>query len=199
MPRKFTGDTLVLATHNQKKIDEMRGLLAGRVKTILTARDLSLPEPAETGTTFLENATLKAVAAARACRYPTLSDDSGLCIAALNGAPGVYTADWAGHPRNWAMMNQRILQTMQGASDRRAYFQAVIVVAWPDGHIEATEGRIDGHIVDAPRGTLGFGADPIFMLNGYAKTFGEMTAAEKIAVSHRSQAVKAMIEKCFSA
>lgn len=197
MPRQFLGDTLVLATHNQKKIAEISGFLAGRVPHLLTSKELHLPEPIETGTTFFENATIKAVQTARACKMPALSDDSGLCIAALNGAPGVYTADLAGYPRNWKMMCQRILSDMGDRPDRAAYFQAVIVLAWPDGHIEVAEGRIDGMVTRMMRGTYGFGADPVFMPLGHSKTLAEMIPAQKLSMSHRARAVTQMINMCF--
>jgi XTP/dITP diphosphohydrolase len=221
MPRTFTEQTLVLATHNQKKIDEMRGFLSPRVARVLTARDLYLPEPAETGITFLENATIKAMAAARAVKMPVLAEDSGLCVKALGGAPGVYTADWAGHPRNFRAAMHRVLIELEfgpsglargplddsGAPgirrgtmpcvDRSAYFQTTIVLAWPDGHVEVFVGQIDGTIAPTMRGTGGFGYDPIFIPDGHAKTFAEMGAQEKIAISHRTRAVRAMLEQCF--
>lgn len=220
MTRKFTGDTLVLATHNAHKIMEMRAFFDGRVRKLLTAKDLNLPEPPETGTTFLENAMIKAFAAAKICKFPVLAEDSGLCVVALGGAPGVYTADWAGHPRNFRAAMQRILHELDagssaqpeglvglqgpsgrargpGSVDRHAYFQTTLVLAWPDGHAEVTEGQVHGTITLTLRGAYKFGYDPIFMPDGYAKTFGEMLADEKIAISHRTRAVQAMLKKCF--
>lgn len=196
MPRKFTGDTLVLATHNKGKIAEMRDFLASRVPHLLTAAELGLPEPPETGTTFIENATIKALTAARLCKFPVLAEDSGLCIAALNGAPGVYSADWAGHPRNFQAAMHRVLADMNGAVDRSAWFQTVMILAWPDGHTEITEGRVDGVITSTMRGS-GFGYDPIFMPQGHAKTFGEMGRAEKGTMSHRARALAAIMDRCF--
>ena len=216
MPRKFTGDTLVLATHNKGKIAELRDMLGPRVPHILTADELGLPEPLELGTTFLENAMTKALTAARLCKFPVLAEDSGLCIAALNGAPGVYSADWAGHPRNFRAAMHRVLAQVadvEGSSgtargsgaasdpglkgpDRSAYFQTVMILAWPDGHTEITEGRVEGVITDVMRGTDGHGYDPIFMPNGHAKTFAEMGRAEKGTLSHRKQAVIKMLDRC---
>lgn len=196
MPRKFTGDTLVLATHNKGKVAELRDMLGARVPHILTADELGLPEPPETGTTFTQNATIKALTAARLCKFPVLAEDSGLCIAALNGAPGVYSADWAGHPRNFRAAMHRVLADMDGATDQSAYFQAVMIMAWPDGHMEVTDGQVDGVITPTMRGS-GFGYDPIFMPMGYAKTFGEMTGAEKGTMSHRARALAKMMDRCF--
>lgn len=209
MPRKFIGDTLVLATHNKGKIAELRDMLGGRVPHLLTAAQLGLPEPPETGTTFTENAMIKALTAAKLCKFPVLAEDSGLCITALNGTPGVYAADWAGHPRNFRAAMHRVLGEMQDIErssgqgrgpqdlDRSAYFQTVMILAWPDGHTEITEGRVDGAITDVMRGTDGHGYDPIFIPNGYAKTFAEMTSAEKGIMSHRKQALIVMLDRCF--
>lgn len=195
--RQFTGDTLVLATHNKGKIAEMRGLLEPYVANILTSAELNLPEPVETGTTFRANATLKALTAARLCKKIVLAEDSGLCVAALNDDPGVFTADWAGHPRNFAAAMHRVHSEMGNKADRSAYFTTLVALAWPDGHVEYAEGRINGQIVWPGRGTDGFGYDPIFMPDGYAKTFAEMTIVEKKKISHRSQALKSMIENYF--
>ncbi len=209
MPRKFNGDTLVLATHNKGKIAELRDMIGGRVPHLLTAAELGLPEPPETGTTFTENAMIKASTAAKLCKFPVLAEDSGLCITALNGAPGVYAADWAGHPRNFRAAIHRVLAEMaeierssgqdQGPSsfDRTAYFQTVMIMAWPDGHTEITEGRVDGVMTETMRGRTDFGYDPVFMPVGHAKTFGEMTIQEKGAMSHRARALRAMLDRCF--
>ncbi len=197
MPRKFNGDTLVLATHNKGKIAELRDMIGGRVPHLLTAAELGLPEPPETGTTFTENAMIKASTAAKLCKFPVLAEDSGLCITALNGAPGVYAADWAGHPRNFRAAIHRVLADMDGATDRSAYFQTVMILAWPDGHTEITEGRVDGVMTETMRGRTDFGYDPVFMPVGHAKTFGEMTIQEKGAMSHRARALRAMLDRCF--
>lgn len=197
MTRRFRGDTLVLATHNAGKIREMRGILQRFVPHLLTAADLNLPEPPETGVTFLENATLKARAASRRTRHPVLAEDSGLSIKALQGAPGVYSADWAGHPRNFRAAIHRVNAEMGDPSDRSACFTTQLVLVWPDGHTEEAAGQIDGQIVWPPRGSGNFGYDPIFRPTGYAKTFAEMTASEKTEISHRTLAINALIQKCF--
>lgn len=197
--RKFTGDTLVLATHNAGKIAELSGMMTLHVKHLMTAKDLHLPEPAETGTTFLENATIKALTAAKACKKTVLAEDSGLCINALNGAPGVYSADWGGYPRNFKAAMHRVHLEMGGNPDRSAYYTTVFVLAWPDGHIEHVESRGGGGtIVWPPRGQGGFGYDRIFMPTGYAITFGEMPLEEKMKISHRTMALKTLLEKYFS-
>lgn len=195
--RKFLGDTLVLATHNAGKVAEIRDLLGARVPQILYAGELGLPEPAETGTTFLENATIKAVAAARASNHIALADDSGLEVAVLGGAPGVYTADWAGHPRNFRAAMHRVWAEMNGDTDARARFVCVMVLAWPDGHTEHAVGDITGQVVCPPRGTGGHGYDPMFMPDGASKTWGEMPAAAKMARSHRSAALANLLKAYF--
>ena len=198
--RKFSGDTLVLATHNKGKIEELRHELSGRVKTLLTADDLPLPEPDETGTTFEENAAIKALAGARATHRIVLADDSGLCVDALNGAPGVYSADWMGHPRSRKTSMARVLQELDrtGNPDRTARFVTVMALAWPDGHVECARGEVEGTILHAPQGTGGFGMDPIFRPLGHAKTFAEMTTAQKSALSHRSRALQNLVRLYFS-
>ncbi|MEI6159228.1 MAG: non-canonical purine NTP pyrophosphatase, partial [Roseococcus sp.] len=161
---------------------------------------LGLPEPAETGTTFIENASIKALAAARATGLPALADDSGLAVAALGGRPGVYTADWAMRPdgtRDYAAAMVRIAAE-DGSARRRCAFVAVLVLAWPDGHTEAFEGRCEGHWVNPPRGTQGFGYDPLFIPDGAALTFGEMTQAEKARHSHRARAFAALAAGCLA-
>lgn len=197
MFRKFSADTLVLATHNKGKIAEMRDLLAPYVQNVRTSAELNLPEPPETGTTFLENATIKALATARATKLPVLADDSGLCIDALDGAPGVYSADWGGHPRNFRAAISRVLQEMGDTGDRSAAFVTVLVLAWPDGHIEVAEGRVEGKITHNIHGAGGFGYDPIFRPEGQARTFGEMSRDEKQKISHRSRALAQLLEKYF--
>lgn len=185
--------TLVLATHNEGKVKEFNLLLKGLVEEIKSAADLRLIEPPEYGTTFIENATMKAVTAMKGCGYPCLSDDSGLSVAALNGEPGVYSADWAGHPRDFKKAMQLVHDKMGDASDRSAYFTSVLALAYPDGRVETFEGRVDGTLVWPPRGVEGFGYDPMFVPDGFDKTFGEMSAAEKQTVSHRARAVEKFI------
>jgi XTP/dITP diphosphohydrolase len=186
--------TLVLASHNKGKLKEFGTLLEGLVGEVKSAGDLGLIEPPETGTTFLENATMKAVTAMKACGLPCLSDDSGISVNALDGAPGVYSADWASEPRDFQKAMNLIQEKMGDAKDRSAYFTAVLVLAYPDGRIETFEGRIDGDMVWPPRGSGGFGYDPMFQPLGYDKTFGEIPPAEKQAISHRARAVEKLVE-----
>jgi len=185
--------TLVLASHNKGKLKEFEGLLKGLVGEVKSAADLRLIEPAETGTTFLENATIKALAAMQVSGLPSLSDDSGLSVNALNGEPGVYSADWAGHPRDFQKAMTLVHEKMGDASDRSAYFTSVLVLAYPDGRVMSFEGRVDGKLVWPPRGVEGFGYDPMFVPDGYDKTFGEMTNEEKQAISHRAWATEKFI------
>lgn len=186
--------TLVIASHNKGKLKEFETLLAGLVGEVKSAGDLGLAEPEETGTTFLENATMKAVTAMKACGLPCLSDDSGLSVQALGGAPGVYSADWAGSPRDFGKAMAMVHEKMEGAGDRAAFFTSMLVLAYPDGRIETFEGRVEGDIVWPPRGTGGFGYDPIFQPSGHDQTFGEMDGAEKGRISHRARAVEKLVE-----
>lgn len=186
-------DTLVIASHNKGKLKEFETLLAGLVREVKSAGDLRLIEPPEYGTTFLENATMKAVTAMQACGYPCLSDDSGLSVNALGGEPGVYSADWAGHPRDFGKAMALVHEKIRDSKDHSAYFTSVLVLAYPDGRIETFEGRVDGDLVWPPRGIEGFGYDPMFMPHGYDKTFGEMSLDEKQAMSHRARAVEKFI------
>jgi XTP/dITP diphosphohydrolase len=186
--------TLVLASHNKGKLKEFGTLLEGLVGEVKSAGDLGLIEPPEMGTTFLENATMKAVTAMKACGLPCLSDDSGISVNALDGAPGVYSADWAGPEKDFQKAMALVQEKMGGSQDRSAYFTAVLVLAYPDGRIETFEGRIDGEMVWPPRGSGGFGYDPIFQPLGYDKTFGEIPPAEKQAISHRARAVEKLVE-----
>lgn len=197
MTRKFSGDKLILATHNKGKVEEIAALLGNYAREFPSAGSLNLPEPAETGTTFLENAIIKALAAAQATGFPALADDSGLCVKGLNGQPGVYTADWLGPERDPFVGMSRVHAELAGNPDRSAYFVSVLVLAWPDGHTEYVEGRVNGTLVWPMRGSAGHGYDPMFMPEGYDRTFAEMTLTEKGAVSHRGRAFIALIEKCF--
>lgn len=186
--------TLILASHNKGKLKEFGMLLEGLVGEVKSAGELGLIEPPETGTTFLENATMKAVTAMKACGLPCLSDDSGLSVNALDGAPGVYSADWAGEPRDFQKAMRLVHEKMGDAADKSAYFTSVLVLACPDGRIETFEGRIDGDIVWPPRGSGGFGYDPMFQPLGYDRTFGEIPPEEKQAISHRARAVEKLVE-----
>jgi len=192
--RPFTGDRLLVATHNRGKLEEIAALLAPYGITCIGAGDLGLPEPAETETTFVGNARIKAHAAARATGLPALADDSGIEVEALGGAPGVYTADWAMRPgggrdfvramtRTWAE-----LETVSAPFPRRARFRATMVLAWPDGYDEVFEGKVDGQVVWPMRGRQGHGYDPMFQPDGHEITFAEMDPAEKNRISHRADA-----------
>jgi XTP/dITP diphosphohydrolase len=202
MTRKFSGDRLLMATHNKGKLEEMQHLLAPFGVTVIGAAEMNLPEPEETETTFVGNARIKAHAAAKETGLPALSDDSGLAIDALNGAPGVYTADWAETPagRDFVMAMQRThreLEAINAPSPRRAQFCCTLVLAWPDGHDEVFEGIMPGHLVWPMRGDQGHGYDPIFVPDGHDITFGEMDRWEKNRISHRAKAVQQLVTGCF--
>jgi len=190
---------IIAATHNKGKLAELEDLLAPRGLEVVSAGVLGLDEPEETGDSFAANAALKARAAARVARLPALADDSGLCVAALDDAPGIYSARWAGDGKDFAGAMARIereLLARGAAPPWRAHFISALALAWPDGRLEAFEGRVDGHLVFPPRGTSGFGYDPIFIPDGHNRSFGEMTALEKhglprdnsLALSHRARA-----------
>ena len=206
MARKLEPGRLVIASHNQGKVREIRDLLAPFGIEPVSAGELGLPEPEETGTTFAENALLKARASALS-GLPALSDDSGLEVRALGGRPGVYTADWAerqwfeGEPgRDWYMAMGKVegLLAEQGASvDRSAAFVCTLAVAWPDGHSEVFEGRVEGSLTWPPRGALGFGYDPVFVAKGADQTFAEIDPAAKHAISHRADAFKKLVAALF--
>lgn len=202
MTRRFTGDRLIIATHNRGKLEEMAHLLQPHGVTVVGAGDLGLPEPEETETTFVGNARIKAHAAAQATGLPALSDDSGIEIQALNGAPGVYTADWAETPtgRDFTFAMTRAhdeLEALNAPHPRRARFCCTLVLAWPDGHDEVFEGVVDGQIVWPMRGDQGHGYDPIFQPDGHDLTFAEMDRWEKNRISHRGRAVQAFVDACF--
>ena len=193
--RRFTGDHLLVATHNKGKLEEMEALLAPFGIRVTGAADHDLPEPEETGTTFVENARIKAHAAAKATGLPALSDDSGIEIDALNGAPGVYTADWAETPdgRDFVMAMRKthdLLEAQGAPHPRTARFCCTLVLAWPDGHDEVFPGVMEGQVVWPMRGDQGHGYDPIFQPAGYDITFGEMDRWEKNQISHRARAVE---------
>ncbi len=206
MRRRLTGK-VVIATHNAGKLAEMRELLAPFGIEAVSAGELGLPEPDETGTMFAENAAIKAHAAARATGLPAFADDSGLCVDALDGAPGIFSARWAGPAKDFAAAMGRIFSELadRRATDRRGHFVSALVLAWPDGHTELFEGRVFGDIVE-PRGTAGFGYDPLFKPDGHDRTFGEMTAQEKHGVdwqsgrglSHRARAFVDLARECLA-
>lgn len=201
--RKFTGDRLVIATHNAGKLEEIAALLQPYGVQVTSAGALGLPVPEETGTTFVENARLKAHAAAQATSLPALADDSGIQIDALGGAPGVYTADWAETPtgRDFAQAMRLTwdrLEAAQAAHPRTARFCCTLVLAWPDGNDEVFEGVMPGQIVWPPRGDQGHGYDPIFQPVGHDVTFGEMERWEKNRISHRADAFAKLVAGCFT-
>ena len=205
--RKLLPGKLVIASHNAGKVKEIRALLAPYGIEPVSAGELALPEPEETGTTFAENALLKAHAAAQASGLPALADDSGLCVAALGGAPGVYTADWAekqrfegGPGRDWYMAMGKVegkLAEVGRDVDRSAYFTCILALAWPDGHSEVFEGRVNGTLAWPPRGAMGFGYDPVFVPLGRKQSFAELDPAEKHAMSHRADAFAKLVAAVF--
>jgi XTP/dITP diphosphohydrolase len=213
--RKLDTRTIVVASHNAGKISEIRDLIGPLGFEAKSAADLKFIEPDETGTTFEENAAIKALASAKASGLPALSDDSGLVVDALDGAPGVYTANWAeteDGTRDFPMAMEKVEKALQekGATapdQRAARFVSVLCLAWPDGHTEMFRGEVEGTLVWPPRGTSGFGYDPVFKPEGYETTFGEMTAEEKHgwkpgdaqALSHRARAFKIFAETCLGA
>lgn len=198
--RRFTGQRLVIATHNPGKLKEFAALLAPYVAQIVSAGDLGLPEPEETGTSFTENAVLKARTAAQAAQAPALADDSGLCVAALGGRPGIHSARYAEGPqgKDFPRAMEKLHNELGSTTDRSAYFACVLALAWPDGHMETIEGRVDGQIIWPPRGTGGHGYDPAFVPNGHQQTFAEMDEAQKNAISHRGVAVQKLIRTFFA-
>jgi XTP/dITP diphosphohydrolase len=200
--RRFAGDTLLVATHNAGKLEEIASLLAPYGVGVIGAGDRALPEPDETETTFVGNARIKAHAAARATGLPALSDDSGIEIDALGGAPGVYTANWAetetGRDFGMAMRKAHERLVASGAAQPwTARFRCALVLAWPDGHDEVFEGTVEGRIVWPMRGDQGHGYDPIFQPDGHDQTFGEMDRWDKNRISHRARAFAGLVAGCF--
>jgi XTP/dITP diphosphohydrolase len=197
-PRQFGGGQLVVASHNEGKVREITALLAPFEIAVVSAEALGLAEPEETGTSFIENAELKARAAAVAADLPALADDSGLAVAALGGAPGIYSARWAGPTKDFATAMERIERDIAGQDDRSARFICALSLCWPDGHCESYEGNVEGTLVWPPRGNQGFGYDPVFLPNGGTETFGEMDPDAKHAISHRADAFRQLIAANFS-
>lgn len=203
MPRRFSGDRLVIASHNQGKIREIGELLSPFSVTCISAGALGLPEPEETGSTFVANAELKARAAAQGAQLPALADDSGLVVPALGGAPGVVSARWAGPDKDFRFAMHRVETELAAVGcgdpeDSRAYFACALTLAWPDGHVETVEGFVHGHLIFPPRGERGFGYDPIFLADGRQITFGEMDPDEKHRISHRADAFRKLVAACFA-
>lgn len=208
MARRLEG-RIVIATHNAGKLREMYELLSPYGVDVASAADLGLAEPEETGDTFVANALIKARAAAHASGLPAFADDSGLCVDALGGAPGIYSARWAGDTKDFAAAMGRIERDAAATEMRkpwRAHFISALALAWPDGHTETFEGRVDGELVFPPRGVAGFGYDPCFQPDGLTRTFGEMSSDEKHgvpadgsqALSHRARAFQALARACLS-
>ena len=191
------GEKLVLASHNKGKLVELAELLRPHRIEILSAADLGLPEPEETEPDFAGNARIKALAAAAATGLPAFSDDSGFCVAALNGQPGVLSARWSGPGRDFGHAMALVHERMGDATDRRAWFVAALCLAWPDGHTEVFLGQVDGTAVWPPRGDRGFGYDPMFVPEGGTLTFAEMEPEAKHAVSHRARAFAQVMASCF--
>jgi XTP/dITP diphosphohydrolase len=191
------GQRLVLATHNPGKLREIAAMLAPLGVEVVSAAALGLPEPEETAPDFIGNAKLKALAAATASDLPALADDSGFSVAALRGAPGIYSARWAGPNKDFTAAMARVLAETGDDPNRAAWFTCALCLAWPDGETACFEGRVDGTMVWPPRGERGFGYDPIFVPEGGSETYGEMDQAQKHATSHRARAFAQLLDACF--
>ncbi len=201
MARKLTAGELVVASHNAGKVTEISELMAPFGVVPISAASLGLPEPDETEPSFLGNAQLKALSAAQLSNRPALADDSGLCVVALDDAPGIYSARWAERPdgtRDFTYAMERVEEALTGHTDRTAYFVCALCLAWPDGHCESFEGRVWGEMIWPPRGTKGFGYDPVFVPRGGAQSFAEIDPAVKHAQSHRAEAFKQLVAACLS-
>ena len=198
--RRLIPGKLVLASHTAGKLKEIAPLVTPFGVEPISAGALGLPEPEETGDTFIANAALKALAAATATGLPALADDSGLTVVALGGAPGLYSARWAGEAKDFALAMARVEREWRdsGSNDRGAAFVCALALAWPDGHVETFEGRIFGELVFPPRGDRGFGYDPIFIPEGRQETFAEIDPAEKHAISHRARAFAQLVAHCLT-
>lgn len=208
MSRRLEG-TFVVATHNKGKLREIEELVAPFGLHAVSASSLNLPEPVEDGDTFIANALIKARAAAFAAKLPALADDSGICVAALDGAPGIYSARWAGESKDFGHAMEKVEEGLRERGcvtpeQRKAWFISALALVWPDGHEEIVEGRVDGTLVWPPRGAAGFGYDPMFLPDGETRTFGEMTSEEKHGLpplgkglSHRARAFIELAERCL--
>ncbi len=202
MVRKLTGGDLVVATHNPGKVVEINDLIRPFGFTAISAGELGLPEPVEDGDTFAANAAIKALAAATASGKPALADDSGLCVSALDDAPGIYSARWAGAAKDFTLAMETVETALKdtvirGEVNDAAHFMCALCLAWPDGHTETFEGRVDGRLTFPPRGDKGFGYDPIFIADGETITFGEMDPAKKHGMSHRARAFAKLVKEVF--
>jgi XTP/dITP diphosphohydrolase len=196
MARPFTGNRLVIASHNPGKVEEITALLAPFAIDAVSAVALGIAEPEETGDSFEANAALKATAAAEASGLPAIADDSGLVVPALGGAPGIYSARWAGPAKDFRLAMQRVHRELADR-DRRAQFVAVLALVWPDGDLELFRGEVAGKLVWPPRGKRGFGYDPIFVPEGGVATFGEIDPAQKHRISHRACAFAKLVDGCL--
>jgi XTP/dITP diphosphohydrolase len=194
----WPGGRLVIASHNPGKVQEIADLLHPYQVLVVAASELGLAEPEETGATFQDNALIKARAAAKGAGLPALADDSGLAVCALMGRPGIHSARYAKEAGGFAQAMERLQQELGASPDRRAYFVCALALAWPDGRAETFEGRVDGTLVWPPRGTHGFGYDPVFLPEGGALTFGEMEPASKHAISHRAHAFRQLVAAVFA-
>jgi XTP/dITP diphosphohydrolase len=199
MARQFTESKIVIASHNAGKVSEIADLLEPLEVSVISADEAELPEPEETGKTFIENAELKAKAAASVSGLPALADDSGLSVSALGGAPGIYSARWAGENKDFESAMKRIADAllMSGQYDKTAHFHCALSLCWPDGTCETFEGVLAGKLIWPAKGDRGFGYDPMFVPNGYTQSFGEMDPAKKHAMSHRSIAFQKLLSTCF--
>ncbi|PAX08536.1 RdgB/HAM1 family non-canonical purine NTP pyrophosphatase [Sphingomonas lenta] len=198
--RKLQPGRLVIASHNPGKVREIRALLGPYGVEPVSAAELDLPEPEETGTTFVANAELKARQAADLSGLPALADDSGLCVEALGGDPGIFSARWAGENKDFAEAMRRVHAALEAAgpdAPRDAHFICALALAWPDGHVEWFEGRVDGTLVWPPRGDKGFGYDPMFQMEGMGRTFGEIDPDNKHGISHRAKAFEQLVKAVF--
>ena len=202
MARAFTESKLVIASHNKGKVREIADLLGPFGVDVVSAADLNLPEPVEDADTFIGNAKIKSEAAARASGLAALADDSGLAVDALDGAPGIFSARWAGETKDFSLAMKKVEDEMQKAGatapeQRSAHFVCALSLSWPDGHTETFEGRVDGRMVWPPRGENGFGYDPVFQADGMDLTFGEMDPDKKHSMSHRADAFHKLVAACF--
>lgn len=200
MARLFTETELVLASHNKGKLKEIAALVEPFGVKVMSAGELGLPEPEETGVTYIENAIIKALASATGSGKPALADDFGVAVTALDGAPGIYSARWAGPAKDFALAMRKVEDELQakGATDRSAQFVCALALAWPDGHVESFEGRWPGTLVWPPRGDHGFGYDPMFVPDGETETCGEMAPQKKHDMSHRARAFRMLVDACFA-
>ena len=195
--RKLTEPKIVLATHNPGKVVEIKALLEPFGTEVVAAGDLGLPEPVEDAPDFIGNAKIKALASATASGMPALADDSGLCVNALGGEPGIYSARWAGPNKDFNIAMTRVADELGDHEDRSAYFVCALCLAWPDGHTETFQGEVHGNLVWPARGDRGFGYDPMFIPTGFDITFGEMDPDKKHGMSHRHHAFVQLVDACF--